>query len=580
MLRALADDYPITEEGRDGLRLTFARSKTGGLCTIRCSGDTAVIEYGTPAQAMRGVGALLAGVKRMSETTPFRSLGIMLDCSRNAVMTAEHLKIWLRRIALLGYNQIMLYTEDTYELPGEPYFGYQRGRYTARELKAIDASARRLGIEVVPCIQTLGHLEKILRHRAYRTVRDTANVLMVGEPETYALIDKMIGHWKRVLRTDRIHIGMDEAEELGRGRYLTLKGHRPAFELMNEHLARVAAICKRHGLRPMIWSDMYFRLTSKTHKYYDPAAVIPPEAAAGIPREVELVYWDYYHHEKAFYLDWIQRHRDAGKEPVMGSGIWTWNRYWYDHAKTVATAGPCIDACRESGVSEIIFTQWGDNGAYCDHDSAFAGMAWCAERAYGHETPNEAQLEKRFTAVCGGSYKAYILASGINSAEDGFYPDMWDDPIFETHLRTHAKDDTRHMATLAGTFDKLARRLRPLAKRPSAGRLDYAFRTARAVADRYALVADLLRAYRRRNKVALRAAARRIPAVRESVAAMADAMRAMWMSHNKPEGIECLQARLGMLDARYRELQLRLNEYLRGKVAHIPEWDTRCPPRA
>jgi hypothetical protein len=446
-------------------------------------------------------------------------------------------------------------------------------------LKAVDAFAARLGIEVIPCIQTLGHLEKILRHAVYRPIRDTANVLMVGEPKTYELIDKMVGHWKRVCRTDRIHIGMDEAEELGRGRYLTLKGYRSGFELMNEHLTRVVAICKRHGLKPMIWSDQYFRLGSKTHDYYDPTSVIPPAAVKRIPRSVDLVYWDYYHHDKAFYLDWIQRHRDLGKDPVMGSGIWTWNRYWYDHAKTVATAGPCIDACREAQVREIFFTQWGDNGAYCDHDSAFAGMAWCAERAYGHGTPDEAQLEKRFAAVCGGSYAAHILASEMHPAGDGFHPDMWDDPIFESRIRTHAADNPRRMAAIARTMNDLAGRLKPLAKRqPLAGSLGYAFLMARAFAERYALAADLLSAYRRRDKRALRTAASRIPAVRKSVAAMADAFRAMWMSHNKPEGIECIQGRFGMVEARYRELSLRLDEHLQGAVACVPEWDTPCPP--
>lgn len=579
-LRTLAEAYSIGEGGAGGVDVAFVRSATDGLCEVRRAGKSATIAYGSPAQALRGVGALLAGVEALSETTSFTRLGIMLDCSRNAVMTVAHLKIWLCRLALLGYNCVMLYTEDTYELPGEPYFGHQRGRYTAGELKAIDAFAAKLGIEMVPCIQTLGHLEKILRHAAYRPLRDTPNVLMVGEPKTYELVDKMIAQWKRVFRTDRIHIGMDEAEELGRGRYLTLNGYKPGSELMGEHLARVAAICQRHGRKPMIWSDMYFRLGSKTHDYYDTASVVPPAVVEGIPRSVDLVYWDYYHHDKAFYLDWIQRHRDMGKEPIMGSGIWTWNRYWYDHAKTVATAGPCIDACREARVREVFFTQWGDNGAYCDHDSAFAGMAWCAERAYGHDEPDATHLERRFAIVCGGSYKAHLLASELHAARDGFHPNMWDDPIFESHVRTHVADDPKRLSAIAQAMEALASRLKPLVKnQPSAGDLVYAHLMAWAFADRYALVADLLAAYRRRDRPALRVAARRIPAVQTRVAAMAEAFRSMWMRHNKPEGIELIQARFGMVDARYRELSLRLDEYLRGAVASIPEWDTRCPPQ-
>ena len=64
--------------------------------------------------------------------------GVMLDMSRNAVMKPEELKKFARIIRSFGYNMIELYTEDTYEVEGEPYFGYMRGRYTKAELKAIN----------------------------------------------------------------------------------------------------------------------------------------------------------------------------------------------------------------------------------------------------------------------------------------------------------------------------------------------------------------------------------------------------------------------------------------------------------
>ena len=62
-------------------------------------------------------------------------------------MTVDHFKRWLRRLSLMGYNMAMLYTEDTYKLPDEPYFGYLRGAYTMEEIKKLDAYAAKLGIE-------------------------------------------------------------------------------------------------------------------------------------------------------------------------------------------------------------------------------------------------------------------------------------------------------------------------------------------------------------------------------------------------------------------------------------------------
>lgn len=52
----------------------------------------------------------------MRETPSLDLLGAMLDCSRNAVPTMEAAKTFLRRLSRMGYNAVLLYTEDTYEV--------------------------------------------------------------------------------------------------------------------------------------------------------------------------------------------------------------------------------------------------------------------------------------------------------------------------------------------------------------------------------------------------------------------------------------------------------------------------------
>jgi hypothetical protein len=580
MLTALGRTYPVGQ-GSGGTPVRFERAQEPGVCEAALAAGTATVRFSTPTQAGRAVGALLSGLVRKGgvhrETTPFRTLGIMLDCSRNAVMTVEHIKtVWLPRLALLGYNMVMLYTEDTYQIPGEPYFGWKRGAYSAAELRTIVHAAAEFNIEVIPCIQTLGHLEQILKHGAYRPVRDTSSVLMVGEKKTYELIEKMIAHWSRICTTRRIHIGMDETHDLGRGRYLDMYGYRPGFDLFNEHLARVVKLCRKYRLKPMIWSDMYFRLGNKHQDYYAKSTVIPPRVVKGIPKDVELVYWDYYHDDPEFYRDWIERHRRLGKEPLMASGIWTWNEHWYEYRKTEANAGACVRACYDAKLQELIFTMWGDNGAYCDHDSAFAGMVFCADIAYGTRKPSADRLEARFGAVCGGSYAAHRLAGDLMLY--GERGRMWDDPFFETVFRTRCQDNPRRMAHEASDCLHLARRLAPHAASRACGDMDLAHRSALAFGERYTLSAELLSAYRRKNRAALRIARRRIPRVRAAVRAMAAAFRRMWLAHNKPEGLEVIQGRFGMIDARYAEMDRSLGEFLAGEKPRIAELENHCPP--
>ena len=294
-LTVLGEEYPILESAGDALPVEWSHADAPGVVQVKVTNDSALITYDSLAQACRGLGWLLSlqegTTGEWHEQCAFKTLGLMLDCSRNAVMTVAQIQKWLRRMALSGYNMLMLYTEDTYELPGEPMFGYGRGAYTEQEIQAIDGYAVALGIEVIPCIQTLGHLEQILKWRsAYGSVRDTGSVLLVDEPQTYALIQKMVRFWATSVRSRRVHIGMDETHDLGRGRYMDRFGYKRGFDIFNEHLAQVVQICSDEGLEPMIWSDMYFRMGSKSGDYYDLESDVPPGVAAAIPSESLLVY--------------------------------------------------------------------------------------------------------------------------------------------------------------------------------------------------------------------------------------------------------------------------------------------------
>ena len=84
----------------------------------------------------------------------YRHFGVMLDCSRNAVMSVGAVKKFIDYISLAGYDTLELYMEDVYEVKNEPYFGYMRGRYSIDELKSIDEYATAKGVKLIPAVQT------------------------------------------------------------------------------------------------------------------------------------------------------------------------------------------------------------------------------------------------------------------------------------------------------------------------------------------------------------------------------------------------------------------------------------------
>lgn len=58
---------------------------------------------------------------------------------------------------------------------------------------------------------------------------------------------------------------MDEANMLGRGRYLEQHGYHDAVELLLRHLKRIAAIGAKYGFSLLMWSDLFFIMRTVIH---------------------------------------------------------------------------------------------------------------------------------------------------------------------------------------------------------------------------------------------------------------------------------------------------------------------------
>ncbi|MBQ5791797.1 MAG: beta-N-acetylhexosaminidase, partial [Clostridia bacterium] len=332
-------DLGIELTGKDEADVTVTvKEKNTRTLKVFLSGKQAEITYGDGvARFFRGLATLVYWIKngvteKAEESTPlFQTNGAMFDMSRNIVMNLDTVKTTLRKMALMGMNMYMLYTEDTYELEKYPYFGHNRGRYTKEELRELDAYARLLGIEMIPCIQVLGHMATHLRWNAAAPYRDTQSVLLVGAEATYDLIREMMRTVKECFKTRRIHVGMDETADIARGAYMKQHGYREQQEVYFEHLSRVIEMAREEGLEPMMWSDMFFRLAGKDlpgYSDYDMRVEFTDEVISKIPKGIQQVFWDYYQEKEEFYGVNLEKHqRIFGRDTLFAGGVWTWSGY-------------------------------------------------------------------------------------------------------------------------------------------------------------------------------------------------------------------------------------------------------------
>ena len=358
------------------------------------------------------------------ELPQFSMNGAMFDASRNAVLKVERIKQLMRKMALMGLNTVMMYTEDTYAIEGKPYFGYMRGRYSYEELKECDDYAEIFGIEMIPCIQTLSHLTQALKWNCFDDIKDTGDILLAGNEKTYDFIEEMIKAASAPFRSNRIHIGMDEAHNIGLGKYLDINGYRRRFDILNEHIKRVLEITACHGLNAMIWSDMYFRLASKTGFYYDLDAAIAEDVIQDAPKNVQLVYWDYYHKEEEIYKEFIIRHKRFGSSPIFAGGLWTWTGMSISYGKAFVATNAALNVCKEEGIKEVFAAMVVDDGAETNLYSALLGLQLYAEHGYSKKLDMD-KLRRRFKFCTGGDLQSFMdlryLDETPGTADDNYF---------------------------------------------------------------------------------------------------------------------------------------------------------------
>ena len=252
---------------------------------FECSENVLTIYYTKIYEFFYGLKKFLSSpdVKSADIKCSFSEFGVMLDCSRNAVRTVKTVKTFIDYLAFMGYNQLQLYTEDTYEIEGEPYFGYQRGRYTREEIREIDEYAKGYDIELVPNVQTLAHLNQIFRWKRFREIKDIDSILLIGDERTYEFIDRMFASLAKTFTSRKLHIGLDEAHNIGRGKYLDINGYRDSSIVMCEHINRIVEIARKYGFEPMMWADMFFRLANNGEYYVDTPLDFSHEITEKVP---------------------------------------------------------------------------------------------------------------------------------------------------------------------------------------------------------------------------------------------------------------------------------------------------------
>ena len=509
----------------------------------------------------------------------YKTFGALICCSSNGVMKVERVKQLVDHLSKMGYNLLELCIDDMYKIEDEPYFGYLRGGYTKAELREMDEYAKSKGVELVPAIQTLAHFTNLVKIPHYADIVDIDDILLVDEPKTYELIEKMFATISECFSSRKVNIGFDEAHNIGLGKYLDKHGYTNRCELLLRHLQKVVKIAEKYAFKIHMWSDMFFKLASHG-EYWEKGIRIPKEIREKVPDGVELCYWDYYGIDEELYGEMLASHKEFNKELWFAGGAWTWNGFAPHNRFSLESMLPAMKQVRKHEIQNVLITMWGDNGHDCSYFSVLPALY--AIKQYAEGNFDEEKIKEGFFNLFGVSFDDFMLLDLPNKNKSNpelKKPDNACKVLLYNDCFLGLKDAA--FEPLAPVdFGDYAKQLERVGKRMG----DYAhlYKNLAALCRVLEIKAELglktRKAYAAGDKKALKALIKSYKETAQRVCAFRDTLREVWMRDNKPYGWDIQEMRLGGLHARLADCAQRLEEYLSGKVQNIPELEEKLLP--
>ncbi len=203
----------------------------------------------------------------------FAQRGLMLDISRDRVPTMATLLGLIDGLAQLKINQLQLYTEHTFAYAGHESVWAEASPMTPDEIRQIDAYCRERFIALVPNQNCFGHMERWLKHPAYRGlaecpegfIRDDlpepffspeAKTLNPLDPGGIALVEDLLAQLLPCFSSGVVNVGCDETFDLGKGKSKARCDAVGKGRVYLDFVKRVHRVCEKHGKAMQFWGDI------------------------------------------------------------------------------------------------------------------------------------------------------------------------------------------------------------------------------------------------------------------------------------------------------------------------------------
>lgn len=334
--------------------------------TIRTSGEEgARMAFQTLRQAIaQGTKDGVQCLKIVDEPT-LKIRGFMLDISRCKVPTMQTLAYLVDLLSLFKFNRLELYTEHTFAFQNHELVWGDSTPMTPQQYKILDALCARANIELVPNLNSLGHMDRWLRYPEYRHLAECEAPFLdpMGNERPYPttlypskesldFIGSLYDDFLPNFTSKNFNAGCDEPWEFGTGRSKEECDKIGKYKVYANYVKELSKLAKNHGKRIHIWADVILE---------------EPEFAKELPEDLVALLWGYYPDspidEEAKIL------HDQKRDFIVVGGTNTWNSFAIRLDTAYQNVKDVCSSAKKWGAMGAMLTNWGDNGNH---------QAWCA----------------------------------------------------------------------------------------------------------------------------------------------------------------------------------------------------------
>ena len=352
----------------------------------------------TVCQLLAGAGGEVPAL-RIADAPVLPWRGVMLDVSRGKIPTLDTLKHVVDVIASFKINVLQLYTEHAFAARRHPRIGEVWGALSPEELVTLDRYCRERYVELIPCLQSFGHLRRMLELPEYARLTESGErwSLAPAREETYALLDDLYADYLACFSSRSINVCSDETYDLGTGQSKAEAERVGLGRVYLGHILRLHQLARKYGRTMMVWDDIFLH---------------HPELINDIPGDTIMLNWAY---EAQDDYPQVTGFHEAGLQQIVCPGTSSWNTLFPRLANARANIRNFVRAGLRVGATGVLTTDWGDGGHPNPLGASWYGYAYGGAEGWTPGLLADEAFDERFTTLFFGAAEGGTVREAMSA---------------------------------------------------------------------------------------------------------------------------------------------------------------------